>query len=37
MFNSKLRGELIREFLMWIKMFLVEEGLLCLPTAKMEA
>jgi len=26
-FNFELRGELIREVLSWIKMFLVEEGL----------
>jgi len=36
MFGSGLRGELIREVSMWIKMFMVEEGLLLLPTTRME-
>lgn len=36
-FNSELRGELIGEIPTWIKMLLVEEGLLSLATARMEA
>lgn len=36
-FSSGLREELIREVLMWIKMFMVEEGLLPLATTGMEA
>jgi len=35
--SSELRGELIREVSTWIKMFLVEEGLLSLPIVGMEA
>ena len=35
-FNSELRGELIGEIPMWIKMLLVEEGILSLAAARME-
>jgi len=35
-FDSRLRGELIREVPTWIKMFMVEEGLLLLTTTGME-
>lgn len=36
MFNFELRGELIGEISTWIKMLLVEEGLLSLSTVGME-
>ena len=33
--GSGLRGRLMREVSLWIKMFMVEEGLLPSPTAEM--
>lgn len=36
-FGSRLRGRLMSEVLTWIKMFMVEEGLLPSPTADMVA
>lgn len=36
-FGSRLRGRLMREVSLWIKMFMVEEVLLPSPTVKMVA